>query len=151
MSNPFQSKPLTEGQIKWAIQQTKSMTQASKVLNVSSDELSFGPSTSINTYVIANAIRSKLRQGDEIIGAENSFIGFRDVTSRYLFSCSTIFNIVYNRSSEIFSFKSSIIRASLFLKSCTISSVIFLEGVFIQLVFFLKIDDRCDLPENFSP
>ena len=34
MSNPFQSKPLTEGQIKWAIQQTRSMTQASKVLNV---------------------------------------------------------------------------------------------------------------------
>ena len=32
--NPFESKPLTEGQIKWAIQQTKSMTQASKVLNV---------------------------------------------------------------------------------------------------------------------
>jgi len=35
MDNPFQSKPLTEGQIKWAVKQTKSMTQASKVLNVS--------------------------------------------------------------------------------------------------------------------
>lgn len=42
-------------------------TRLAKVLNVSSDELSFGPSTSINTYVIANAIRNKLRHGDEII------------------------------------------------------------------------------------
>ena len=33
--NPFQSKPLSEGRIKWAIQQTKSMTQASKIVGCS--------------------------------------------------------------------------------------------------------------------
>lgn len=37
------------------------------LLNVATDELSFGPSTSQNTYVLANALRDRLRPGDEII------------------------------------------------------------------------------------
>lgn len=37
------------------------------LLNVETDELSFGPSTSQNTYVLANAFRAKLKEGDEII------------------------------------------------------------------------------------
>ncbi len=37
------------------------------LLNVAPDELSFGPSTSQNTYVIANALRNGLGEGDEII------------------------------------------------------------------------------------
>jgi cysteine desulfurase family protein (TIGR01976 family) len=36
-------------------------------LNVSTDELHFGPSTSQNSYVIAQALRQSLRPGDEII------------------------------------------------------------------------------------
>ncbi len=36
-------------------------------LNVGSDELHFGPSTSQNTYVVAQALRQKLRPGDEVI------------------------------------------------------------------------------------
>lgn len=36
-------------------------------LNVGTDELHFGPSTSQNTYVIAQALRRRLRPGDEII------------------------------------------------------------------------------------
>ena len=37
------------------------------LLNVDPDELSFGPSTSQNTYVLANAFRAGLKAGDEII------------------------------------------------------------------------------------
>lgn len=37
------------------------------LLNVKTDELSFGPSTSQNTYVLANAFRDMLQEGDEII------------------------------------------------------------------------------------
>jgi len=37
------------------------------LLNVETDELSFGPSTSQNTYVLANAFRTALKAGDEII------------------------------------------------------------------------------------
>ena len=33
--NPFQSKPLSEGRIKWAIKQSRSMTQASKIVGCS--------------------------------------------------------------------------------------------------------------------
>ena len=33
--NPFQSKPLPEGRIRWAIQQSLSMTQASKIVGCS--------------------------------------------------------------------------------------------------------------------
>jgi selenocysteine lyase/cysteine desulfurase len=36
-------------------------------LNVSSDEVFFGPSTSQNTYVLAQAMRSYLQPGDEVI------------------------------------------------------------------------------------
>lgn len=36
-------------------------------LNVASDEVHFGPSTSQNTYVIAQALRQHLKPGDEII------------------------------------------------------------------------------------
>ncbi len=36
-------------------------------LSVGSDELHFGPSTSQNTYVVAQALRRKLRAGDEVI------------------------------------------------------------------------------------
>ena len=36
-------------------------------LNVGADEISFGPSTSQNTYVLAQAVRGLLREGDEII------------------------------------------------------------------------------------
>jgi cysteine desulfurase family protein (TIGR01976 family) len=36
-------------------------------LNVGADELHFGPSTSQNTYVIAQALRQALRPGDEVI------------------------------------------------------------------------------------
>lgn len=37
------------------------------LLNVATGELSFGPSTSQNTYVLANAVRKSLQPGDEII------------------------------------------------------------------------------------
>src|SRR5687768_5226596 len=36
-------------------------------LNVGTDELHFGPSTSQNTYVLAQALRRHLKQGDEIV------------------------------------------------------------------------------------
>lgn len=36
-------------------------------LNIADDELHFGPSTSQNTYVIAQALRQKLKAGDEVI------------------------------------------------------------------------------------
>lgn len=36
-------------------------------LNVETDEINFGPSTSINTYVVAQALRQHLKAGDEVI------------------------------------------------------------------------------------
>lgn len=36
-------------------------------LNIGADELHFGPSTSQNTYVLAQALRQKLQPGDEVI------------------------------------------------------------------------------------
>jgi cysteine desulfurase family protein (TIGR01976 family) len=36
-------------------------------LNAGTDELHFGPSTSQNTYVLAQALRRRLKQGDEVI------------------------------------------------------------------------------------
>jgi selenocysteine lyase/cysteine desulfurase len=36
-------------------------------LNVAADELHFGPSTSQNTYVVAQALREQLKPGDEVI------------------------------------------------------------------------------------
>ena len=38
-----------------------------KWLNVETDEVHFGPSTSQNTYVVAQALRNQLKPGDEII------------------------------------------------------------------------------------
>ncbi|MCY4052062.1 MAG: aminotransferase class V-fold PLP-dependent enzyme [Gammaproteobacteria bacterium] len=38
-----------------------------EALDISSDELTFGPSTSMNTYVLAQAIGPTLRSGDEVI------------------------------------------------------------------------------------
>ncbi len=38
-----------------------------QALNIDSSELTIGPSTSLNTYVMANAIGSSLNKGDEII------------------------------------------------------------------------------------
>ena len=35
MSNPFQKPPLKKNEIEWAIEQTKSMTQASQLLHTS--------------------------------------------------------------------------------------------------------------------
>lgn len=36
-------------------------------LNAETDEIMFGPSTSMNTYVLAHALRAELRTGDEVI------------------------------------------------------------------------------------
>ena len=58
---------------------------------------------------------------------------------------------MYNKFSEKFSSKSSIITASLVLKFWIVSSENFPEKTFIQAVFFSKIEAKWDLPENFSP
>jgi selenocysteine lyase/cysteine desulfurase len=42
-------------------------TRLSAYLNVGEDELNFGPSTSQNTYVLANALRPMWSKGDELI------------------------------------------------------------------------------------
>jgi selenocysteine lyase/cysteine desulfurase len=42
-------------------------TRLAAYLNVQEDEISFGPSTSQNTYVLANALRPMWSEGDEII------------------------------------------------------------------------------------
>lgn len=42
-------------------------TRIAAMLNVAEDELHFGPSTSQNTYVLANAFRQMLAPGDEVI------------------------------------------------------------------------------------
>lgn len=44
-----------------------SYTQLADYLNVGHDELHLGPSTSQNTYVLANALRSMWQEGDEIV------------------------------------------------------------------------------------
>jgi selenocysteine lyase/cysteine desulfurase len=36
-------------------------------LNIGADELHFGPSTSMNTYILAQALREKLEPGDEVV------------------------------------------------------------------------------------
>lgn len=45
----------------------ESYTRLSAYLNVDEDEINFGPSTSQNVYVLANALRSMWEAGDEII------------------------------------------------------------------------------------
>ena len=45
----------------------ESYTRLSAYLNIGEDELNFGPSTSQNVYVLANALRTMWEDGDEII------------------------------------------------------------------------------------
>lgn len=42
-------------------------TRLSAMMNISADELSFGPSTTQNTYVLAQAFRQMLQKGDSIV------------------------------------------------------------------------------------
>jgi cysteine desulfurase family protein (TIGR01976 family) len=44
-----------------------SRARLAAALNVGTDELMFGPSTSMNTYVLAHALRAELGTGDEVI------------------------------------------------------------------------------------
>ncbi len=48
-------------------QMDQARTRLAAWLNVATDEVHFGPSTSQNTYVVAQALRQHLRPGDEII------------------------------------------------------------------------------------
>ena len=48
-------------------QMDQARTRMAAWLNVATDEIHFGPSTSQNTYVIAQALRQHLKRGDEII------------------------------------------------------------------------------------
>jgi len=48
-------------------QMDRARTRLAAWLNVAPDEVHFGPSTSQNTYVIAQALRQHLEPGDEII------------------------------------------------------------------------------------
>ena len=48
-------------------QMDQARTRMAAWLNVASDEVHFGPSTSQNTYVVAQALRQHLKPGDEII------------------------------------------------------------------------------------
>ncbi len=47
----------------------ESYTRLSSYLNVAEDEINFGPSTSQNVYVLANALRPMWQAGDEIIAS----------------------------------------------------------------------------------
>ena len=49
------------------LQMDQARERMAKWLNVATDEVHFGPSTSQNTYVIAQALRQHLEPGDEII------------------------------------------------------------------------------------
>ena len=49
------------------LQMDRARTRMAKWLNVAADEVHFGPSTSQNTYVVAQALRQHLEPGDEII------------------------------------------------------------------------------------
>lgn len=48
-------------------QMTRARERMATWLNVATDEVHFGPSTSQNTYVVAQALRQHLKAGDEII------------------------------------------------------------------------------------
>lgn len=48
-------------------QMDNAKTRLAGWLNVGKDELHFGPSTSINTYVLAQALRQELSPGDEVV------------------------------------------------------------------------------------
>ena len=49
------------------LQMDSARERMAKWLNVATDEVHFGPSTSQNTYVVAQALRQHLKPGDEII------------------------------------------------------------------------------------
>ena len=49
------------------LQMDRARTRMAQWLNVAADEVHFGPSTSQNTYVVAQALRQHLEPGDEII------------------------------------------------------------------------------------
>lgn len=49
------------------VQMDQARTRMAAWLNVGADEVHFGPSTSQNTYVVAQALRQHLKPGDEII------------------------------------------------------------------------------------
>jgi cysteine desulfurase family protein (TIGR01976 family) len=49
------------------LQMDRARTRMAKWLNVAADEVHFGPSTSQNTYVVAQALRQHLVPGDEIV------------------------------------------------------------------------------------
>ncbi len=49
------------------LQMDQARTRLAAWLNVATDEVHFGPSTSQNTYVIAQALRQHLKPGDEIV------------------------------------------------------------------------------------
>ena len=48
-------------------QMTRARQRMASWLNVNADEVHFGPSTSQNTYVVAQALRNYLKPGDEVI------------------------------------------------------------------------------------
>ncbi len=49
------------------LQMDQARSRMAKWLNVATDEVHFGPSTSQNTYVVAQALRQHLEPGDEVI------------------------------------------------------------------------------------
>lgn len=49
------------------LQMDRARVRMAEWLNVATDEVHFGPSTSLNTYVVAQALRQHLKPGDEII------------------------------------------------------------------------------------
>ncbi|RAS59109.1 selenocysteine lyase/cysteine desulfurase [Vibrio diazotrophicus] len=61
---PFYSNPVSSKAGEWM---DESYGSLAPWLNVENDEIYFGPSTSQNTYVLANAVMGWLQPGDEII------------------------------------------------------------------------------------
>lgn len=57
-------------------------TRLAAMLGVAADELSFGPSTSQNTYVLAQAFREHLRAGDAIVVSNQDHEGNAGVWRR---------------------------------------------------------------------
>src|SRR5210317_817192 len=49
------------------LQMDRARERMAKWLGVATDEVHFGPSTSQNTYVVAQALRQHLKPGDEIV------------------------------------------------------------------------------------
>jgi cysteine desulfurase family protein (TIGR01976 family) len=61
---PYYNYPASQEAGEWM---DTSHTRLAEYLNVGADELHFGPSTSQNSYVLAQALRKLLKAGDEII------------------------------------------------------------------------------------